>query len=91
MDQLNHIRHSDLFLRGLSCNLQEMAPDLRRRVDIARETRLAREAEMRKQVDAQVGFWSYSYFCDFSGCSAAILILFISFAFSPIGFNRQGS
>ncbi|KAF5330560.1 hypothetical protein D9619_006008 [Psilocybe cf. subviscida] len=32
----------------------EMAPDLRRRVDIARETRLAREAEMRKQVDAQV-------------------------------------
>lgn len=36
--------------------LQEMAPDLRRRVDIARETRLAREAEMRKQVDAQVSF-----------------------------------
>ncbi|KJA20223.1 hypothetical protein HYPSUDRAFT_68626 [Hypholoma sublateritium FD-334 SS-4] len=32
----------------------EMAPDLRRRVDLARATREAREAEMRRQVDAQV-------------------------------------
>lgn len=31
-----------------------MAPDLRRKVDAAREARLAREAEMKKQVDAQV-------------------------------------
>ncbi|KAF8968357.1 hypothetical protein BDZ97DRAFT_2073058 [Flammula alnicola] len=32
----------------------EMAPDLRRKVDAARATRLAREAEMKKQVDAQI-------------------------------------
>ncbi|KAF8201456.1 hypothetical protein BJ912DRAFT_945411 [Pholiota molesta] len=31
----------------------EMAPDLRRKVDIARATRLAREEAMKKQVDAQ--------------------------------------
>ena len=31
-----------------------MAPDLRRKVDAAREARLAREAEMKKQVNAQV-------------------------------------
>lgn len=31
-----------------------MAPDLRRKVDQARATRLAREAEMKKQVSAQV-------------------------------------
>ncbi|KAF9566267.1 hypothetical protein CPC08DRAFT_704002 [Agrocybe pediades] len=31
----------------------EMAPDLRRKVDAARAARLAREAEMKKQVDAQ--------------------------------------
>ncbi|TFK27325.1 hypothetical protein FA15DRAFT_207892 [Coprinopsis marcescibilis] len=32
----------------------EMSPDIRRKVDAARAARLAREAEMRKQVDAQV-------------------------------------
>ncbi|PPQ77609.1 hypothetical protein CVT25_011401 [Psilocybe cyanescens] len=32
----------------------EMAPDLRRKVDANRAARLAREAEMKKQVDAQV-------------------------------------
>ncbi|KAF8162920.1 hypothetical protein B0H34DRAFT_693446 [Crassisporium funariophilum] len=31
-----------------------MAPDLRRKVDATRAARLAREAEMKKQVDAQV-------------------------------------
>ena len=31
-----------------------MAPDLRRKVDAARAARLAREAEMKKQVEAQV-------------------------------------
>lgn len=31
-----------------------MAPDLRRKVDAARALRIAREAEMKKQVDAQV-------------------------------------
>lgn len=31
-----------------------MAPDLRRRVDAARAAREAREAEMKKQADAQV-------------------------------------
>lgn len=36
-----------------------MAPDLRRKVDANRAARLAREAEMKKQVDAQVsGFGS---------------------------------
>ncbi|RXW13905.1 hypothetical protein EST38_g11948 [Candolleomyces aberdarensis] len=30
-----------------------MAPDLRRKVDAARAARLAREAEMKKQVEAQ--------------------------------------
>ncbi|EAU88044.2 hypothetical protein CC1G_10817 [Coprinopsis cinerea okayama7 len=32
----------------------QMAPDLRRKVDAAREARLAREAEMKKQVNAQI-------------------------------------
>ncbi|RDB24069.1 Assembly factor CBP4 [Hypsizygus marmoreus] len=32
----------------------EMAPDLRRKVDAARAARLAREAEMKKQVEVQV-------------------------------------
>ncbi|KAF9480090.1 hypothetical protein BDN70DRAFT_877966 [Pholiota conissans] len=32
----------------------EMAPDLRRKVDQARASRLAREAEMKKQVEAQI-------------------------------------
>ncbi|KAG6831308.1 hypothetical protein H0H92_011515 [Tricholoma furcatifolium] len=32
----------------------EMAPDLRRKVDAARNSRLARETEMKKQVDAQL-------------------------------------
>lgn len=32
-----------------------MSPDLRRKVDIARATRLAREEAMKKQADAQVG------------------------------------
>ncbi|KAH0584310.1 hypothetical protein H2248_009854 [Termitomyces sp. 'cryptogamus'] len=32
----------------------EMAPDLRRKVDAARSLRLAQEAEMKKQVDAQL-------------------------------------
>ncbi|KAF8061539.1 hypothetical protein FPV67DRAFT_284213 [Lyophyllum atratum] len=32
----------------------EMAPDLRRKVDAARAARTARESEMKKQVDAQV-------------------------------------
>ena len=31
-----------------------MAPDLRRKVDAARAARLAREAELKKQVEAQV-------------------------------------
>jgi hypothetical protein len=31
-----------------------MAPDLRRKVDAARATRLAREAEAKKQLSAQV-------------------------------------
>jgi len=31
----------------------EMAPDLRRKVDAAREAREAREAEMKKQADTQ--------------------------------------
>jgi len=31
----------------------EMAPDLRRKVDAARVARVAREAEQKKQVDAQ--------------------------------------
>jgi hypothetical protein len=39
-----------------------MAPDLRRKVDIARATRLAREEAMKKQVDAQVG-GSFSFVC----------------------------
>lgn len=34
--------------------LQEMSPDLRRRVDATRAARLAKEAEMKKQVAAQV-------------------------------------
>jgi hypothetical protein len=32
-----------------------MAPDLQKKVDQARAARLAREAAMKKQVDAQVG------------------------------------
>jgi len=32
---------------------QEMSPDMRRRVDVTRASRLAREAEMKKQVAAQ--------------------------------------
>ncbi|KAF6764713.1 hypothetical protein DFP72DRAFT_869016 [Ephemerocybe angulata] len=32
----------------------EMAPDLRKKVDASRAARLAREAEMKKQVEAQV-------------------------------------
>ncbi|GLB35363.1 putative CBP4 [Lyophyllum shimeji] len=32
----------------------EMAPDLRRKVDAARAARMAREAELKRQVDAQV-------------------------------------
>lgn len=35
-------------------DIQEMAPDLRKKVDAMRAARLAREAEMKKQVDAQV-------------------------------------
>ena len=33
-----------------------MAPDLRRKIDAARVARLAREAEMKKQTEAQVSF-----------------------------------
>ncbi|KDR81809.1 hypothetical protein GALMADRAFT_240030 [Galerina marginata CBS 339.88] len=32
----------------------EMSPDLRRKVDAARASRLAREADMKKQIDAQI-------------------------------------
>lgn len=35
-----------------------MAPDLRRKVDAARAARLAREAEIKKQVDAQVSVFT---------------------------------
>jgi hypothetical protein len=49
-----------------------MAPDLRRKVDAARAARLAREAEMKKQVEAQVS------------CSAEELPTFVLFSlFSP--------
>lgn len=33
-----------------------MAPDLRRKVDATRVGRLSREAEIKKQIDAQVSF-----------------------------------
>ena len=36
-----------------------MAPDLRRKVDATRLARLAREAEMKKQADAQVSLGSF--------------------------------
>ena len=36
-----------------------MAPDLKRKVDAARTARLAREAEMKKQADAQVSLGSF--------------------------------
>jgi hypothetical protein len=45
-----------------------MAPDLRRKVDAARAARLAREAEMKKQVEAQVS------------CSAEELPTFVLFS-----------
>lgn len=40
-----------------------MAPDLRRKVDAARVARLAREAEMKKQADAQVSLGSFVQLC----------------------------
>jgi hypothetical protein len=40
-----------------------MAPDLRRKVDAARIAREAREAEMKKQVDAQVSCRLFGQFC----------------------------
>ena len=42
-----------------------MAPDLRRKVDAARAARLAREAEMKKQVEAQVSVATFVLFCLF--------------------------
>lgn len=38
-----------------------MAPDLRRKVDATRVARLVREAEMKKQADAQVSLGSFSF------------------------------
>ena len=40
-----------------------MAPDLRRKVDAARAARLVREAEMKKQADAQVSLGSFVQLC----------------------------
>ena len=40
-----------------------MAPDLRRKVDATRAAREAREADMKKQADAQVRILSFSCVC----------------------------
>lgn len=53
-----------------------MAPDLRRKVDAARVARLAREAEAKKQVDAQVSLDSSSF------VYPKILLLFLKYVFS---------
>lgn len=42
--------------------LQEMAPDLRKKVDANRAARLAQEQELKRLMDAQAGYHSFVFF-----------------------------
>jgi len=64
----------------LSLHLQEMSPDIRRKVDAARAARLARETEMKNKMIAQVCDFTIFFSIYSSGSNLVCSVLRLNFA-----------